>query len=112
LWVATESADHVWYEPATSVFHRSHIIVHELSHLIWEHRLTDDDEAIRLLFPDLDPAMVRGVLARASYSSEQEQEAETLADMIMEEAGRSHGDMAPEDPASESDLHRLEEGFG
>lgn len=112
LWVATESADHVWYEPASSPFHRRHIILHELAHLICEHRLTEDDEAIRLLFPDLDPAMVMGVLARASYSTEQEQEAENLADIIMLKAGRSRREVTPEQWEAESDLDRLEERFG
>jgi hypothetical protein len=112
LWVATESADHVWYEPASSPFHRRHIILHELAHLICEHRLTEDDEVIRLLFPDLDPAMVVGVLARASYSTEQEQEAENLADIIMLEAGRSRREVTPEQWEAESDLDRLEERFG
>src|SRR6266540_2516255 len=34
LWVATLAADHVWYEPASSPFHRRHLILHELSHLM------------------------------------------------------------------------------
>ncbi len=56
--------------------------------------------------------MVRGILARASYSTEQEQEAENLADMIMLEAGRSRREVTPGDWGAESDLDRLEERFG
>jgi hypothetical protein len=116
LWIVKEVdgrlEDHVWYEPSTSAYHQLQIILHELSHLLWGHLLNAYDEILRVLFPDLDPAMVKGVLARARYSTEQEKEAETLADLIMEQVGRAQGEMTPEDPACEPDLHRLEEGFG
>jgi len=110
--VATEDADHVWFQPGTSPFHQAHIILHEFAHLICGHGLIDDDAALRRLFPDLDPALVKGLLGRGSFSTEQEQEAELLADMIMQEAGRSRRDMTPGDSVAASDLHRLEERFG
>ena len=112
LCVATEDADHVWFQPGTSPFHQAHIILHEFAHLICGHGLIDDDAALRRLFPDLDPALVKGLLGRGSFSTEQEQEAELLADMIMQEAGRSRRDMTPGDSVAASDLHRLEERFG
>ncbi len=87
LCVATEDADHVWFQPGTSPFHQAHIILHEFAHLICGHGLIDD-------------------------GTEQEQEAELLADMIMQEAGRSRRDMTPGDSVAASDLHRLEERFG
>ncbi len=113
LCVATEGADHVWFQPGTSPLHQDHIILHEFAHLICGHQVIDDDVALRRLFPDLDPDLVRGVLGRGSFSSEQEQEAEILADMIMQEAARSRRNATPRDSVSESsDLDRLEEGFG
>ena len=112
MCVATEDADHVWFQPGTSPLHQAHIILHEFAHLICGHGLIDDDDALRRLFPDLDPALVKGLLGRGSFSTEQEQEAELLADMIMQEAGRSRRDMTRGDPVSDLDLRRLEERFG
>ena len=113
MCVATEGADHVWFQPGTSPLHQDHIILHEFAHLICGHKVIDDDGALWRLFFDLDPAIVRGVLGRGRFSTEQEQEAEILADMIMQEAGRSRRNTTPGDSVSESsDLDRLEEGFG
>jgi hypothetical protein len=90
LWVAAESADHIFHEAATSPLHRDHIILHELCHLLCDHEPASvlDDELARLLFPHLDAGLVRRILARSSYSAIQEQEAELLASMIRERADR------------------------
>ena len=42
-----------------------------------------ENDLIGRLFPDLSPAMVKTVLSRASYQSEQEREAELLASLIL-----------------------------
>jgi hypothetical protein len=43
-------------------------------------------EGAASLLPSLDPAMVRRVLARAGYSTEEEREAELLASLIRQQA--------------------------
>jgi hypothetical protein len=90
FWVSTEHVDFIVYESDTSSIHQEHIIAHELAHIICCHRggtaLTD--ASAQLLFPDLEPDLVRDMLRRAGYSDRQEQEAEMLASLIMEEVTR------------------------
>ena len=86
LWVATSSTDYIFFERATTPFHQEHIILHEASHLLCDHRSAFVTEADlpRLLFPDLRPEMVHSVLQRATYSIDEEREAELLASLILE----------------------------
>jgi hypothetical protein len=84
VWLATPSADYVFYEPQTSALHREHIVLHELGHLLRRHEPTavmDDDLAARLC-PDLHADVVRQVLARAAYTAVDEQEAEMIASLL------------------------------
>ena len=66
--------------------HQRHIIAHELSHLLWEHRPTAVSEAEvgQLLLPEADPALVQHLFRRADYSQVEEAEAELLASLILE----------------------------
>jgi hypothetical protein len=80
LWIATDKADHVFYDPGTSTLHAEHIVLHELAHMICGH--SGADGAFARLFPDLDPVTVRRVLGRVSYTCEQEREAEMVASLI------------------------------
>jgi hypothetical protein len=91
LWVSTGDGDYVFHQTATSPLHQEHIILHELAHMIFDHtRAGDSSEDLRReLLPDLDPKVVGRVLARTSYDSLQEQEAETLADLIGAQAHRT-----------------------
>ncbi|MGW8763458.1 hypothetical protein ACWGN5_13255 [Streptomyces sp. NPDC055815] len=87
LLVSLGDADHIFYESSTNALHQKHIILHELAHLLLGHGSTADDTAslgVERLFPGLDPAMVRRLLARGrtDYSQVQEREAELLATMI------------------------------
>lgn len=84
LWVSTDEADYVFHQVATSPLHQEHIILHELAHMIFDHAaVRESAEGVRSrLLPALAPEMVAMVLARTAYTTEQEQEAETLADLI------------------------------
>ncbi|WP_203980747.1 hypothetical protein [Planotetraspora silvatica] len=88
LWVATESADVIFYEQATTMPHQEHIILHELSHILCDHYRVPQsaEEDTRWLLPHLDPEMVRRVLRRSGYSAVEEQEAELLASLIWQRA--------------------------
>ncbi len=85
-WIATGAADHVFVEQGTSPLHREHIILHELAHMLCGHAaaLPFAIDTQRLL-PSLNPTVVQRVLARTSYTTSQEQEAEVLASMILEQ---------------------------
>ncbi|MGW6857199.1 hypothetical protein [Streptomyces xanthophaeus] len=100
LWLGLGDADIVFYEAATSRVHQTHIILHELAHMLLDHgRLGVDDDGsgstsedgggsglalLAGLFPDLDPSMVNRMLARGrtDYSAVEEQQAELLATLI------------------------------
>ncbi|MFC4518311.1 hypothetical protein [Streptomyces ehimensis] len=85
LWVASDAVDFVLFEAKTTRPHQDHIIAHELAHIICDHRGITflADSAIRLIFPDLNPELVRDVLPRSNYSDLQEREAEIMASLIL-----------------------------
>ena len=99
IWVATGDDDWIFVEQDTSPLHRQHIVLHEVAHMICGHDAAalPENELIGRLFPDLSPAMVRSVLSRASYQSEQEREAELLASLILARAQPAAGPMPVRD---------------
>lgn len=100
--VATESADLIFYEPATSALHKLQIVLHELAHLLLGHGGPDSERpayATRLLpvakdGPDteddeddeddlgIDLDQVLHILGRTSYSDNEEKDAELLATIL------------------------------
>lgn len=90
FWAATTTADYIFYAEETSPLHRLHIILHELSHIVCDHRppRLEDVSFPSDLVSDLDPETVRLLLQRAAYSTEEEREAEVLATVLLERAGR------------------------
>ncbi len=93
VWLALSDADYIFYEDGTTRLHREHIVLHELGHVLSDHVPTDllDEEIIKALMPDLDLRMVQRVLGRTSYSAVEEQEAEMLASLVLENARRATG---------------------
>ncbi|WP_290865256.1 hypothetical protein [Hamadaea sp.] len=90
MWIATDHADHVFHLPGGSSLHRDHIVLHEIGHMLFDHTVaaesSDEPDALDRLLPDLDPAMVRRVLRRGGYSTEQERAAEMMASLILQRA--------------------------
>ena len=88
VWIATEKADHIFHEAATSPMHRDHIILHEIGHMLLGHTSIIDgvQSEGRGLFADIDPATVVSFLTRASYGTEDEREAERFAGLIASKA--------------------------
>lgn len=85
LWVDTPRADLILYQERTTPLHQSHIILHEVGHILANHGSTAGPEsAMEGLFPGLSPLGVRRVLQRCSYDNAQECEAELIASIIME----------------------------
>jgi hypothetical protein len=85
IWLATSRADHIVYQEQTSRPHQAHIILHELGHLIADHRSDEqDDDMLQMIYPDIDPDVVRRALRRTSYDNAQEREAETVATIILQ----------------------------
>jgi hypothetical protein len=88
LWIGTARADHIFHERGTTPWHRTQITLHEVAHMLLGHAggTQAPDDLVRLLAPDVDPALVRMVLGRSAYSTAGEQEAETLASLILGQA--------------------------
>jgi hypothetical protein len=82
MWLSLAQSDYVLYEPNTSQLHSEHIILHELAHMLCDHRLGMDSSVLAKLLPSINPAIVKRVLGRVNYATEQEQEAEMLASLI------------------------------
>lgn len=87
LWIAGETVDWVFVEDSTSPLHREHIVLHEIAHMVCGHTTNLDRPSV--LLPHLDPARVRMVLGRTSYSDDQEREAEALASLLLSRAHRA-----------------------
>lgn len=103
IWLATDDADFIVVEANTSRLHRDHIIAHELAHMLCGHRDSTgpDPTGFGHLLPHLDAQRVREILGRTNYSSTEEQEAETVASLILEQVTRppveSRWDVPPGD---------------
>ncbi|MFE5483723.1 hypothetical protein [Streptomyces sp. NPDC056527] len=109
LLVSLGDADHIFYESSTNRLHQRHIILHEIAHLLLDHGSTAGEGAasgLERLFPGLDPAMVRRLLARGrtDYSQVQEREAELLATLIHR---RTTGPVADGAGTALSELQRI-----
>ncbi|MFI7104591.1 hypothetical protein ACIBK8_35275 [Streptomyces sp. NPDC050161] len=88
LWLATDQEDYVLYDAQTSPLHQEHIILHEIGHLVCDHRSVEGERHLYRRIDLADPASVRQALPRARYSDEQEQEAEMIASLILEGVDR------------------------
>lgn len=113
LYVELSRADHVFFPAGTSAWHQQHIVLHELTHLLCRHRGRGTGRplvsagVLHELMPSLDPEIVRTALGRSGYSDPEEREAEMVASLILERAGRVVG------PASSDPLGaRIESTFG
>jgi hypothetical protein len=81
-WLRTASGDVIVIDRDASPLHRDHILAHELAHILLGHDQPDGGTTAAIL-PDLDPAVVHGVLARRCCRDTEEREAELLASLIM-----------------------------
>lgn len=84
LWLATDTEDHIFYERRTALVHQEHIVLHEIGHLLFNHRTVPLDSEVGwgALLPDLDVGTVQRLLGRTNYATDQEQEAELFASIL------------------------------
>jgi hypothetical protein len=86
-WVATDAADYVLIDADASPWHRNLIGLHEIGHILCDHGGAPGlRELAADLLPTLSDATVRRFLGRHGYSREDEQEAELMACLILEQA--------------------------
>jgi hypothetical protein len=87
-WVATDAADYVLIDSDASPWHRNLIGLHEIGHVLCDHR-TDDSglrELAAEMLPSLSDVTIRRILGRHGDTSDDEQEAELMACLILERA--------------------------
>jgi hypothetical protein len=85
LWLAAEDSDFVFYEARTAGLHREHIILHEIGHMLCDHRRAVHsrlDSGLGGLLGDRYPRLIQHLMARTSYTTLEEQQAEMLATLI------------------------------
>lgn len=112
LWLGTARADHIFHESATSPWHRTHITLHEVAHMLLDHGGGGSRHGLgRLLAPDVDPALVRLILGRSTYTTAEEQEAEMMASMILGQAGEAPRRLPPMGKGAAAVLYRLEHAW-
>lgn len=90
MWIATRDADWIFVDADTTPAHREHIVLHEIGHLVCGH--TGGGHDVASFFPDIDPELVMAMLARTTYSDEQEQQAEVMAYLLAETLRAPSGD--------------------
>lgn len=86
-WFSVADADYILYEKRTSRPHQEHIIVHEVGHLICHHEAAPvlDSGTIPALLPHLAPELIERMLGRTHYSALEEQQAEMIASLILQQ---------------------------
>lgn len=85
LWVSTAAANYIFARHGTSVLHQKHFVLHEVGHMICGHQGVNLAPELVTMLPrlkHLKPEVVRRALARTTYSSPQEREAEMFADLL------------------------------
>jgi hypothetical protein len=109
LWVATVDTDYFFYEQATTALHQQLIVGHEAGHLVLGHDSVEvmHDELAGVL--GLKPALVQRMLARKSYSTPEEQEAEVFGTLVVQQAVHAVvRARQPADPAAAAVLDRVQ----
>lgn len=89
LWLQARVADIVFYESGTSEDHRDRIVLHELSHMLFEHRGAMAPEELQRVLPHISVSRIARflgagvpVMGRTSYGTADEHEAEYLARLL------------------------------
>lgn len=111
LWLSTPQADHIFHEADTTPWHRTHIALHELAHILLGHG-SPTGGVVTLadaLAPDVPPALAQFILlGRTIYATKEERDAERLASLVLGQASAP----APARPRAASILGRLQLACG
>ncbi len=109
-WVPTQFGDVIFFDQSATGIRREQVILHEVAHILFGHEgkeLSDQDIAGLLLY-DMDPAVLRTVVQRGIYSSQEEQEAEMLASMLLaHKVDEAPTSVLDESPAAADLRHRF-----
>ncbi|GGM49548.1 hypothetical protein GCM10012275_20570 [Longimycelium tulufanense] len=83
-WLRMADRDVIFVEDKTSQFHRDHIVLHEIGHMLCDHQsgTAGVGHGVRHLVPHLSPGLIERLLTRAGYTTDEEQEAELVASLV------------------------------
>jgi IrrE N-terminal-like domain len=86
LWIATTSADYIFYNQGAAPLRQLYIIAREIGHMVFGHEggPASASEIARLVLPALDPGLVLSTLGRTTYTTAEENEAELFAVMLLD----------------------------
>ncbi|WP_344242583.1 hypothetical protein [Actinocorallia libanotica] len=114
LFLSFDTVDRIYMVKGTTSYHREHIALHEIGHLLLKHQGygLDIKELASVLFPDLDPALVQRVLGRSGYSDPQEQQAEYFAGLVLARADERRSPRFVDDLNAVKAVGRLEAIWG
>lgn len=117
LWIPATNVDYIFYDQNTHSLHQTHIILHELAHIVLGHRCQPLDqilppEFLAQLQSDSSLGRLRQVRA-ASSDDEQEQESELFVFLIQERImqARRLAELTG-DPSSVAGFSRFTAGMG
>jgi hypothetical protein len=112
LWLGTIDADHVFHEEGTTPWHKTHITLHEVAHMLLGHGGGGSRRGLgSLLAPDIDPALTRLILGRGTYTTAEERDAETVASLILGQASDSPPQLPAGGTMAKPVLYRLERAW-
>ncbi|MBY4128165.1 hypothetical protein HQO83_07170 [Rhodococcus fascians] len=85
VWCDCTDKDIILYDQGMTERHLIQVLCHEAAHMVLGHSsdVEPNNDWLQLLLADVDPAAVRSALGRDVVPSEQESEAELLADLVM-----------------------------
>jgi hypothetical protein len=86
-WFCMPTRDVIAYEDATTRTRRDHIVLHEVAHMVCDHRgsMFDEDTFFEQFLPGLPKALIRSQLGRSQFDTAEEREAELVATLLVED---------------------------
>ncbi len=111
VWVATRSLDIIFFDERASPSHQVHIILHEMGHILCDHRGIDES-ALATMLPVSSPHRVAErlrALRPDQYDDTDEREAEMLASLIMTRVREAQANGASDDPQIAGTLRLLDD---
>ncbi|MGJ5751547.1 ImmA/IrrE family metallo-endopeptidase [Streptomyces puniciscabiei] len=110
LWLETPAADLIIYQQETTKLHQEHIILHEIGHILADHRGEDRVEEWHAVVAGLARSAIRRALGRCNYDDAREQEAELVATVILGWAWAL--DRVTSCTSTDASVRRLHDTFG